>query len=94
MVLDGSGGCLIAATAGINNWKIFDWLNAATGWKKPPDEYMEIGLTIQTLRQMFNVKHGIDPIQFKMHDRLSGRPPQKKGPLAGITLDIEKLMQG
>jgi aldehyde:ferredoxin oxidoreductase len=55
---------------------------------------MEIGIRIQTLRQMFNVKHGIDPIQFKMHGRMSGNPPLKEGPLAGITLDIEALMKG
>lgn len=92
-VVDGSGGCLFAMTLGINNWKLFDWLNAATGWGKTPDEYMEIGKRIQTLRQLFNIKHGIDPRQFKMSKRMAGDPPLKEGPLKGKTVPIVEMMQ-
>ncbi|MBT8342579.1 MAG: aldehyde ferredoxin oxidoreductase family protein [Desulfatitalea sp.] len=93
MILDGAGGCLFAVLTGLNHWKIFDWLNATTGWDKTPDDYMQIGMRIQTLRQMFNIKHGIDPKTFKMHDRMSGKTPLKEGPLAGIALAIEPSMQ-
>jgi aldehyde:ferredoxin oxidoreductase len=72
---------------------VFDWLNAATGWKKTPDEYMEIGKRVQTLRQMFNVKHGVEPMSYKISGRISGDPPLEQGPLAGITLDIENMIQ-
>ena len=88
-----SGGCFIAASTGLNHWKIFEWLNAATGWGKTPDDYMEIGLRVQTLRQMFNVKHGIQPAQVKAHDRMSGNPPLQEGPLEGVTLNIEGMSQ-
>ena len=60
MVVDGAGGCWFAASLGVHHWRVFDWLNAATGWDKTPDEYMEIGKRMQTLRQLFNIKHGID----------------------------------
>jgi aldehyde:ferredoxin oxidoreductase len=93
MVTDGVGGCWFAAALGIQHWQVFNWLNAATGWDKTPDDYMEIGKQIQTLRQRFNVKHGIDPMRFKIVDRISGHPPLKKGPLAGKTFDIEKMMK-
>lgn len=93
MVVDGAGGCFIAACMGVQHWRLFDWLNAATGWEKTPDDYMEIGKRIQTTRQMFNVKHGIDPMSFKIKDRMKGNPPLRKGPLAGITVDLELLMQ-
>ena len=90
---DGVGGCLFAMVLGVNHWPLFEWLNAATGWEKSPDEYMEIGKRIQTLRQMFNVKHGVDPISFKMHKRMAGEPPLEKGPLKGKTVPIEAMMK-
>ena len=93
MLIDGVGGCWFAAALGVQHWQIFEWLNAATGWDKSPDEYMEIGKNMQTLRQLFNVKHGIDPMSFKIVHRMNGNPPLKKGPLAGITFDIRKMMQ-
>lgn len=89
---DGAGGCLFSMMMGINNWKIFEWLNAATGWEKTPDEYMEIGKRIQTMRQLFNVKHGIDPISFKMSARIAGTPPLQEGPNKGKTVPIEEMM--
>ncbi|WP_422485858.1 aldehyde ferredoxin oxidoreductase family protein [Gudongella sp. DL1XJH-153] len=93
-VLDGSGGCLFAMISGLGNWRLFDYLNGATGWNKTPDEYMEIGKRMQTLRQMFNIREGIDPISFKMHDRIAGNPPMKEGPLKGRKVPIEDMMKG
>lgn len=90
---DGTGGCLFAMTLGVNHWKLFEWLNAATGWEKTPDDYMEIGKRIQTLRQLFNIKQGVDPRSNKMHSRMAGDPPLKAGPNKGKTVPIEKMMQ-
>lgn len=91
-VVDGIGGCLFAMITGVQHWRIFDYLNAATGWNKTPDEYMEIGKRMQTLRQMFNIREGIDPISFKMHDRIAGVPPLKEGPNAGKVIPIKEMM--
>ncbi|HAE42239.1 MAG TPA: aldehyde ferredoxin oxidoreductase, partial [Clostridiales bacterium] len=55
-VLDGSGGCLFALATGFNHWRLFDYLNAATGWDMTPDDYMETGRRIQSLRQAFNIR--------------------------------------
>ena len=90
---DGAGGCLFAMVLGVNHWKLFEWLNAATGWQNSPDEYMEIGRRIQTLRQMFNIKHGIDPLQFKISPRMAGEPPLQAGPNRGRTVPIEQMMR-
>lgn len=90
---DGAGGCLFAMVLGVNHWKLFEWLNAATGWKKTPDEYMEIGKRIQTLRQMFNIKHGVDPMSYKMHPRAAGNPPLEEGPNKGKQVPIEAMMR-
>lgn len=91
-LVDGSGGCLFAMIMGVQHWNLFGWLNAATGWNKTPDEYMEIGRRMQTLRQMFNVKHGIEPLTFKMHTLMAGDPPLKEGPLKGRSVPIEAMM--
>ncbi|WP_050740135.1 aldehyde ferredoxin oxidoreductase family protein [Acetobacterium bakii] len=91
-VLDGSGGCLFGMIGGLNHFKIFDYLNAATGWDKTADDYMSIGLRMQTLRQCFNVREGINPRDFKMNDRLSGFPPLTKGPLRGKSFSMKDMM--
>ncbi len=90
---DGAGGCFFAMVMGVNHWKLFEWLNAATGWVKTPDEYMEIGKRVQTLRQMFNIKHGVDPRQMIMHKRMSGEPPLKAGPLKGKSVLIDEMVR-
>ena len=47
---------------GTPRFPLFEWFNAATGWRKSPEAYMAIGRRIQTLKQAFNIKHGIDPM--------------------------------
>ncbi len=92
-VVDGAGGCLFAAISGVQHWPIFKWLNAATGWDYSPDQYMEIGKRIQTLRQLFNIREGIEPLSFKIPDRIAGYPPLEKGPLKDKSLPIEAMMR-
>jgi aldehyde:ferredoxin oxidoreductase len=91
-ILDGSGGCFFALVSGLNHFKLFDYLNAATGWQKTANEYMTIGLRMQTLRQAFNVREGINPRDFKMNERLSGHPPLTAGPLKGKSFNIDEMM--
>lgn len=90
---DGAGGCYYAMLMGVNNWDLFAYLNKATGWEKTPDEYMQIGKRIQTLRQMFNIKHGLDPWQFRLSPRMAGIPPLTGGPLKGKTLQIDEMLR-
>ncbi len=91
-VIDGVGGCLFAMTMGVHNWNPFRMLNAATNWNKTADEYLEIGMRIQTLRQLFNVREGIDPKGNKAHPRMSGNPPLSDGPLKGKTVPIRDMV--
>jgi aldehyde:ferredoxin oxidoreductase len=55
-IIGGIGGCLFAQIMGVRHWQAIEWLNAATGWDKNPDEYRLEGQRMQTLRQLFNVK--------------------------------------
>jgi len=92
-VANGSALCLFGLFIGAGRIRVFDWLNAATGWRKTPEEYMKIGVRIQTLKQLFNLKHGIDPWSCKVCDRVVGRPPQMEGANRGRTVDIENMMR-
>ena len=91
MLVDGTGACYYAMLMGVRHFKIFDYLNAATGWNRTPDEYMEIGKRIQMLRQQFNALQGVNIKGFKLHDRASGAEPLTTGHNKGITLEIDKM---
>lgn len=90
-VANGAGMCLFGLFMGTRRTPTFDWLNAAAGWRRRPEEYMEIGERIQTLKQLFNFKHGVDPRSFKVSDRVLGRPAQSEGANRGRTMDLEKM---
>jgi aldehyde:ferredoxin oxidoreductase len=92
-IMNGAGLCIFGAFLGATRVPLFDWLNAATGWKKTPEEYMEIGGAIQTLRQAFNIKHGVTPKSFVVPDRVLGREPLAEGANKGRSVDIEPMMR-
>jgi len=54
-------------------------------------DVLTTGARIQTLRQSFNVREGIQPSDVKLPERMAGRPPQQEGPVAGVTLDVDNL---
>jgi aldehyde:ferredoxin oxidoreductase len=91
MVVDGAGLCTFGVNMGVDRLPIFDYLNVATGWSLSPDDYMLIGKRVQTLRHLFNIKHGINPAAVTLSDRAAGRPPLERGPLKGRAIDIEGL---
>ncbi|MCE5263278.1 MAG: aldehyde ferredoxin oxidoreductase family protein [Deltaproteobacteria bacterium] len=85
------GLCLFGMNIGARRVPSFAWLNAATGWSRTPEECLEIGRRIQTLKQAFNIRQGIDPLSVKVQDRMLGRPSMKEGANRGRTMDFEKM---
>jgi len=92
-VLNGAGGCAFGAMIGVDRFPIFEWLNAATGWNMTPLEYMAIGKRIQTYKQAFNIKHGIDPKSTRPNPRVLGQPPMAEGANRRRTVDIDQMME-
>jgi aldehyde:ferredoxin oxidoreductase len=92
-LMDCAGSCYYAMLSGSQHYRIFDFLNAVTGWEKTPDEYMEIGKRVQTMRQMFNVIQGVDPRSFKMHGRAAGTPPLTTGHNQGLSLELDSMIR-
>ncbi|MBN2284009.1 MAG: aldehyde ferredoxin oxidoreductase family protein [Deltaproteobacteria bacterium] len=92
-VMNGAGLCLFSAFLGAHRLPLFEWLNAATGWNKTAEEYLEIGERIQTLRQAFNIKHGIKPRTFVIPNRALGKEPLSEGANKSRTVDIEPMIR-
>ena len=73
------------------NFPLIELLNAVTGWGLDVAEALTAGARIQTLRQCFNLREGIAAESVRLPDRMTGRPPQSAGPLAGVTIDVDSL---
>lgn len=84
MLADSSGTCYYGEMMGVHTYKLIEYLNAAGGQEHSGDEYMEIGKRVQTLRQLFNVKQGIDLTKVRLPKRMLGYPPLTNGPLKGV----------
>jgi aldehyde:ferredoxin oxidoreductase len=87
------GACLFGVQMG-GNLRLPEYCNAATGWNHPNEHYLSMGERVQNLRQAFNIKQGIKPLEdFKMPTRAWGDPPLSSGPMKGITVDAAKFRQ-
>ena len=66
-------------------------IRAVTGWDVTVEELFQTGERIANIRQAFNIREGLNPLQFKIPARIVGKPPKEEGPLKGITLDEETM---
>jgi aldehyde:ferredoxin oxidoreductase len=72
---------------------VTEFLNAATGWNLTTEELLKTGERIGAIRHAFNIREGLNPLEYKVPDRILGRPAQKEGPLAGVTIDDATMVQ-
>ena len=85
-----TGWCQFAELVGGEHMNhIRSFLAAVTGWDRSEDELLKCGERIYNMRHVFNLREGINPINYKVHPRIIGRPPLSEGPLAGVSADIE-----
>ncbi len=90
-VLNAAGLCLFGAFLGVQRLPVFEWLNAATGWQRTPQEYMEAGGRIATLKQRFNAREGL-PLRHTVSRRALGLPPLEHGANRGRAVDLDALV--
>ncbi|UCF94120.1 MAG: aldehyde ferredoxin oxidoreductase family protein [Desulfobacterales bacterium] len=86
-----SAGVCLFPLMFFGDFPLREFLNAATGWDMALEELLQAGARIQTLRQSFNIREGIQSADLKLPPRMAGQPPQEDGPLAGVSIDIESL---
>ncbi|PKK86288.1 MAG: aldehyde ferredoxin oxidoreductase [Thermoplasmata archaeon HGW-Thermoplasmata-1] len=88
-VLNACGMCFFSPL--MNPPPFVEYINAITGWGFDHARLMETGERIQTMRQMFNIREGIDVANVEMAGRALGRPKLDKGPNKGVTIDLERM---
>ncbi|MFC2072226.1 aldehyde ferredoxin oxidoreductase family protein [Chloroflexota bacterium] len=89
-VINAAGLCNFGGFQGDpSNKYIVGFMNAVTGWEWSTEELEKAGERITNMRHVFNLRENINPLQWKVNTRIIGNPPQKEGPLAGATADIE-----
>jgi len=86
-IVNASGLCLIGFGFGAGPQKLVDFLNAVIGLNYTLADVLKAGERIGTLRHLFNLREGINELKWVPHPRIIGDPPQKKGPLADVTID-------
>jgi aldehyde:ferredoxin oxidoreductase len=89
-IMNAAGICLFGSMGppGPKNYLV-EFMSAVTGWERSMEELLKCGERIANMRHVFNLREGINPLKVKVHPRIIGKPPQKEGPLAGVTVDIE-----
>ncbi len=86
-IVNASGLCLIGFGFGAGPEKLRDFLNAVTGRGYTLEAVLKAGDRIGVIRHLFNLREGINELDWTPHPRIIGEPPQKEGPLAGVTVD-------
>ena len=90
-VVSSTGTCLFLVWALPHVDSFIEFMNAVSGWKFTLDELFKTGERIANIRQAFNIREGLNPMQFKVPGRVYGHPTPKRGPLAGIVVDEKTL---
>ncbi|MEW5749024.1 MAG: aldehyde ferredoxin oxidoreductase C-terminal domain-containing protein, partial [Candidatus Thermoplasmatota archaeon] len=89
-VVNASGMCLFGYSC-MHARALPDLLSAVTGWEYDLQTIQAAGERIACLRQMANIREGLNPLKFAVPGRIIGKPPQEAGPLKGRTVDLETM---
>ena len=92
-VMNAIGMCMFMYVSLPDVKVVTEFISAVTGWDVTMDELIKTGERISNLRHAFNIREGLNPLEFKVPDRLLGRPSQKEGPLAGVTVDEDTMVK-
>jgi aldehyde:ferredoxin oxidoreductase len=67
------------------------FMTSVTGWDFTLEDCQETGERIGTIRHAFNLREGHNPLKREVSGRSIGRPPLKRGPLKGFSVDMETM---
>lgn len=86
-VVNAAGVCQFACFS--YPWQyIPDFLEAITGWPYPLEECLAIGERIANVRHAFNLRDGLNPLEYRVPGRMIGNPPLEEGNVRGVTVDL------
>jgi len=92
-VVNSSGMCAFVYSCMPNSGVFGEFMSAVTGWDLPIEELIKVGERIANIRQAFNIREGLNLLQFKIPGRLLGKPPLKEGPVAGVTIHEDTMFK-
>jgi aldehyde:ferredoxin oxidoreductase len=85
------GLCMFSTLFG--PYPFLDLINSFTGWDLSIEDCIEVGLRIQTLRQAFTLREGINIANNTLPGRVTGNPPDDKGPTKDISIDYQMYFE-
>lgn len=91
-IVNASGICIFGYVSYPTSY-IPEFLAAVIGEEYTIDRCMEIGERIATLRHLFNLREGLNPLKYILNPRAVGKPPLEKGPVAGVTIDDDTMVR-
>jgi len=89
-IMNAAGYCLIGSILSLPE-HILQEICAVTGFSYTQEEASNLGLRSFTYRHAFNLREGFARKDFTVSDRVIRSAPDMKGPLAGVSVDNEKL---
>ena len=92
-VIECTGCCYFVILTYPSGKALIEFINASTGWNLTMEDVLKTGERVADIRHAFNIREGLNLIDYKTPDRMLGNPPLKAGPLAGITIDEEMIVR-
>ncbi|MEE8353259.1 MAG: aldehyde ferredoxin oxidoreductase family protein, partial [Dehalococcoidales bacterium] len=80
-VMNSAGLCMFMYISLPTVEAITNFMSAVTGWDVTTEELVKTGERIGNIRHSFNLREGLNPIEFDVPARSLGKPPQTAGPL-------------
>lgn len=83
--------CFFYEFSGVDFTYFTKMLNVVTGWDLTPQDLLKIGERIVCLENMFNIKHGLDPLKdYRLPERMF--VPRKEGGAAGVEIPFQEML--
>jgi aldehyde:ferredoxin oxidoreductase len=89
-VSQSSGACMFAYLS-LPLDSLADQLEAVTGWQYSGEEMFRTGERIFTMRHLFNLREGQNPLARNVPGRIVGKPPLTEGNVKGVSVDLKTL---
>ena len=70
---------------------LHDTINCVSGFNLSEEDFITTGLRSFAYRNAFNVREGLQRKDFELSERMVKADPPFDGPLAGVTVDVEKM---
>lgn len=87
------GGLCIFGFFNTDVQNVVDSYRAVTGWDVDLKDLLAAAERISHLRHAFNLREGINFLEYRVPKRLMGIPPLPAGPTEGVTLDAKTLLK-